>query len=89
MGPPSPSQIVAAVLADVLPPGVPPSYRTIVRASRTGRGKAAEITAELVMVDGLPAVVMLRPWAYGWSHRFVSMPGGPLSFEDGAWRRAA
>lgn len=79
--------VVRKVLLAALPPGVPPSFRTIIRAHSEGRGKARQITADLVMVDGMPATVRLRQWEHGWSHQFTAMPGGALSFEDGAWVR--
>lgn len=80
-------KIVRDTLLSVLPVGVPPSFASIDRVSTEGRGKALEIIADLTMVDGLPATVRFRRWSLGWSHEFTIMPGGAMSFEDGAWRR--
>lgn len=77
-------QLVRQALEAALPPGVPPSFREIVGARFIAKNAA---TAELVMVDGLPATVSLTRWAFGWSHRFTHMEGGALSFEDGRWTR--
>jgi hypothetical protein len=80
-------QIVIDTLMSVLPAGVSPSFANIDSATETGRGDSREITAALTMFDGLPATVCLKPWAFGWSHQWMSLPGGDLSFEDGRWQR--
>ncbi|MFI5409093.1 hypothetical protein [Kaistia sp. UC242_56] len=78
---------VREVLLACLPPGVPPSFKSIDHASFVGRGRSRTITGNLTMFDGEPAVVDLTPWAFGWSHRFTSLPGGDVSFEEGQWTR--
>lgn len=83
----SATDIVRATLMAACPPDVPAPFARIVKAESAGRGAHRVIAAELEMIDGLPATVELRPWAYGWSHRFTEMPGGPLSYEGGAWVR--
>lgn len=80
----TPIALVRETLMAALPPGVPPSFSEVVSATFVDRG---EISADLRMVDGLPATVRLRRWALGWSHCFIDMPGGALSYEGGAWRR--
>lgn len=80
-------QVVRETLEAVLPPGVHPSFSAILAARYEGTGRTRAITAELRMIDGHPATVRLTPWAFGWSHRFTSLPGGDLSFEDGRWVR--
>lgn len=77
---------VDAHLRGCLPPGVPPSYRSIVSAEFVGRGRERRAVAGLVMFDGLPAQVSVRAWGIP-GHRFVDLPGGDVSFEDGRWIR--
>ena len=77
-------EIVRETLEAALPPGVPPSFTEIVNAKLVGR---REIEARLRMIDGLQATVRLSRWALGWSHQYIDMPGGALSFEGGRWAR--
>lgn len=87
----------AAATADThlrgcLPPGVPVSYRQIVRAKRIGSGRRQIIRAELVMFDGEPATVEVFKagevlGVAMWGHYWTAMPGGPCSFEEGRWQR--
>lgn len=79
--------ILTEVLAACLPPGVPSNVAEVRSVSCEGRGRARVIRGELTMLDGVAATVELRPWAHGWSHRFVDMPGGALSWEGGRWVR--
>jgi len=79
--------LVRQVLCDVLRPDVPPSFAEIRTAHMEGKGRRQTITAHLVMLDGLPATVRLSRWAMGWSHQWLDLPGGDLSFENGAWVR--
>jgi hypothetical protein len=81
------SDIVRQTLEATLPPGVPPSFSEIVGASFFGSGRGRTIHAKLVMIDGLPGVVRLSRWAMGWSHQWIDLPGGDLSFENGEWVR--
>lgn len=83
----SPDQIVRDVLLSCLPPGVPPSFKSIDYVRTEGRGRSLEIIAGLTMFDDAPATVRFRQWSLGWSHQFTIMPGGPASFEDGVWKR--
>ncbi len=80
----SPIEIARAILLAALPDGVPPSFSRIDRASFVGK---REIIAHLTMFDGLKAVAHFRKWALGWSTGWDDMPGGDISFEDGAWTR--
>lgn len=78
------SAITRQTLEAALPPGAPPSFTAIERADFNGK---REIEARLLMMDGLHATVRLRQWALGWSHQYLDMPGGALSFEGGRWMR--
>lgn len=75
---------IRRVLMDVLPPNVPPSFRRVVRARFVGKTR---ILAELEMVDGLPSEIEAWQWPGGWAHRWVTLEGGDLSWEDGRWWR--
>lgn len=78
---------VFETLIDVLPPGVPPSFREISSASFIGSGRSRRARAALVMFDGQPATV--ECWQAGMcrAHTFTYMPGGAVSWEDCAWVR--
>lgn len=83
---------VDAHLNGCLPPGVPRSYRRIVKAKRVGSGRHQVLRAELIMFDGEPATVEVfkAGEAFGitmWGHHWTSMPGGACAFEDGRWQR--
>ena len=76
---------ITRVLMDVLPGGVPPSFRRVVRSSFTGDRR---VVATLEMFDGLPAEVEAWQWRPdGWAHRWLQLDGGDLSWEDGQWVR--
>ena len=83
----NPEGVVRETLLSVLPPGVPPSFTAITFAKITGKGRNAVIEATLTMFDGKPATVRLKPWAFGWSHQWMSLPGGAISCESGQWVR--
>lgn len=81
---------IEGALRACLPPGVPPSFHSIVSARWIGAGRKRVAEAELTMFDGLPAKV--RVWQYGkyldaLAHTFHDLPGGDVSFEDGRWIR--
>lgn len=81
---------IGGALRACLPPGVPPSFQSIVTARWTGTGRKRVAEAELTMFDGQPAKV--RVWRYGsypdaLAHTFYDLPGGDVSFEDGRWVR--
>lgn len=80
------AQFIDTHLRACLPPGVPPSYSKIVQAVFVGRGKDRQALADLIMFDGLPAKVMIRTTGLK-PHRFIDLPGGDVSFEDGRWIR--
>jgi hypothetical protein len=72
-------------MRDCLPPGAPLSFTKITNAELQG---SKCIVANVVMFDGLPAVLHLNRWELGWSHGWDSMPGGDCYLdEDGAWKR--
>lgn len=86
----SAANFIDGALRACLPPGVPPSFQSIVSARWTGAGRKRVAEAELTMFDGLPAKV--RVWRYGsypdaLAHTFHGLPGGDVSFEDGRWIR--
>lgn len=83
---------VKAHLLDVLPPGVPPSYKDILSAEYVGSGRKRTAVAELVMFDGERAVVEVFWWGsfdsvkcYG--HRWLVWNGPAAYFEGGEWKR--
>lgn len=80
--------IVRSALLSVLPPGVPPSFRSIAGARFDGAGRSRNATADLIMFDGQPATVEVDQSAEGlWRHRWLSLPGGSVSWEGGRWVR--
>lgn len=81
------AEVIKSVLLDVLPPGVPPNFRRIVRARFVG---ARRVVAELEMVDGLPAEVEAWQWRPdSWAHKWLRLDGGDLSWEPEGWTRVA
>lgn len=82
-----PERVVRETLLAAIPPGAAPSFTAITSAESKGKGRNAAITATLTMFDGRPATVRLEPWAYGWSHQWMSLPGGAISCESGQWVR--
>lgn len=81
------ANVIRNVLLDVLPPGVPPNFRRIVRARFVA---ARRVVAELEMVDGLPAEVEAWQWqADSWAHKWLRLDGGDLSWEGDGWKRVA
>lgn len=80
------AQFINTRLRACLPHGVPPSYTKIVQAVFVGRGKERRALADLIMFDGLPAKVMIRTTGLK-PHKFIEMPGGDVSFENGRWIR--
>lgn len=79
--------IVKKVLADALSPGIPPSYRCILRAKFLRKGRRPVINADLEMFDGLSASVQAQLWDHGWSHRWVSMEGASIWWNGEKWQR--
>lgn len=80
------AKFVSSRLDACLPPGVPPSYKSIVAASYVGNGKDRRAEASLIMFDGLPAKVSVSTIGL-MPHRFFELPGGDVSFENGRWIR--
>lgn len=83
----NPEMIVRETLLAVLPPGVPPSFTAITSVESTGKGPKIVILATLTMFDGESATVRLKPLAFGWSHQWMSLPGGAICCESGQWVR--
>lgn len=79
--------IVAEVLADSLPPGVPPSHLKIIAASFLRLGRQPVIEAELEMFDGLAASVQCCKYGGIWSHYWVKLDGGSAAWNGEAWER--
>ena len=78
--------VVRAVLMDALPKGTPPSFRRVLSTRRLMSPN--KVIAELEMFDGLRAEVEVWQWStIGWAHKWNSMPGGDISFENGCWVR--
>lgn len=80
-------RIALGVLLGVLPDGVPPSWQAVISAKTAGAGRNKTITAQLLMFDGQSATVRLSRWSMGWSHRWLDLPGGDISYEGGRWVR--
>lgn len=76
--------IVQSVARSVLPPDAPLPFVEVKGARFHGKDN---ITANVIMFDGLPAVMHLSRWSLGWSYGWDSMPGGDISLEGGAWER--
>lgn len=81
------ARFVTATLHSVLPLGTPPSWITVDDARWIGQGKQRRASADLTMFDGQQATV--EAWfSRGLrAHRWITMPGGDASFEDGKWVR--
>lgn len=79
-------QWVDDALRECLPPGVPPSYRSISAARFTKASKRAA-EADVTMFDGQAGRV--RVWEISGlrAHHWVSTGDSPLSFEGNRWRR--
>lgn len=79
-------QWVDEALRECLPPGVPPSYRSI-SAARFTRASKRAAEADVMMFDGQAGRV--RVWETGGlrAHHWVSTGDSPLSFEGNRWRR--
>ena len=87
-----PKCLTRRVLRECLPAGVPLSFSEVVSAEYIRKGRAAEVEATVTMFDGEAATVRLRVAGSLlddpiWSHRWVVMPGGSISYEDGRWQR--
>lgn len=87
---PAASAHIEQALKACLPPGVPPSWRSIDGARYISSQPRHEATAEVTMFDGQPAKV--RVWLHArnrdaFAHEWTEMPGGDCSFEDGRWVR--
>lgn len=78
--------IINETMTACLPKGAPLSFSEIVFASFQGKNR---IVAHVIMFDGLPAVLHLNRWAYGWSHGWDSMSGGDCYLDDGTWKRVS
>ncbi len=78
---------VIETLQNVLPPGTPTSWLKINAACWVGTGKHRRARADLTMFDGKPATVEAWESKGLRAHRWVEMPGGDCSFEDGRWMR--
>jgi hypothetical protein len=79
------TDVIREVLMDVLPSGVPAQFARLVSARFTGKSR---VTASLIMFDGKPAEVEAWKWRDdSWAHRWISLEGGDISWEDGEWRR--
>lgn len=76
--------IVRRTLTECLPPDVPTSFKKITAARFKGRNS---IVATLEMYDGLPGIVHLERWLYGWSHRWEWTPGEYLMWDGKQWQR--
>lgn len=81
--------LISRHLADCLPPGTPPSYRSIDSARFSGSGRNRKATGELTMFDGQTAAVEVFPNGHGFGHRWSSMSGGDLALENRSWKRVA
>lgn len=78
-------ETINQTMRDCLPQDAPLSFSKIVDARREGKNR---IVADVVMFDGLPAVLHLNRWEHGWSHGWDSFPGGDCYLDDdGAWKR--
>jgi hypothetical protein len=78
---------IRRVLADSLPPDVPPFFARIVSASFTGKKSAI---GELEMFDGAKAEIEVWQWRPDSSaYRWVRLDGGDLTWEGGRWKRVA
>jgi hypothetical protein len=77
-------EIARRTMLDALPPKCPPHFRMITSARFIDK---KTIVADLIMFDGMEATAHFRKWALGWSHGWDALPGGDISFEEGAWIR--
>lgn len=77
------SQAIRAALIGCLPPGVPPSFVSILSARRQGK----TYLGELLMFDARKATVEITNHGDLRSHRWTDLPGGSVSFEAGRWIR--
>lgn len=80
--------IIRNHLTACLPPGVPPSFRTIGFARFEGRGRQRKAIGRLEMFDGQFATVeVFQAGDALWGHRWPDMPGGACSWEGDRWVR--
>lgn len=85
---PDAESVVRKVLSDALPAGAPPSFRRIVETRRLMSPN--RVIAVLEMFDGLDAEVEVwQASSIIWAHRWNSMRGGDISYENGKWVRIA
>lgn len=76
---------IRSILARTLPPGTPPSFRRVLSARFI---EPSRLRAELEMFDGQRAEVEAWQWTKGaWAHHWLRLDGGPLSWDEGKWRR--
>jgi hypothetical protein len=81
------ASLITEHLASCLPPDVPPSYQSISNARLAGYGKGRRAIADLIMFDGKAAQIEVTERDGMRRHRWISLEGGAVFFENGRWQR--